>query len=148
MRKVGVDTNVLVYAHLPQDRTHEQVRAQLLALLRAEQTVVCVTPMILHELVHVITDARRFSPPAPIAQALAIARGYATASNVECLPVDAASTLLAFDLLDAHALGRKRIADTLFAATLLEHDVTELLTCNVDDFRIFDRLTLIDPRNA
>jgi predicted nucleic acid-binding protein len=34
----------------------------------------------------------------------------------------------ASDLLDRHGLGRKRIADTLLAATLLHHGISELIT--------------------
>jgi predicted nucleic acid-binding protein len=58
-------------------------------------------------------------------------------------PVRASSSARA----ERHRLGRKRIADTLFAATLLTHGVTELITCNPSDFRIFEGLTLIDPRS-
>lgn len=147
MRKIAIDTNVLVYAHVPQNAEHERVRAHLRALLNANDVVVCVTSLVMHELIHVITDARRFSPPVSMTEALAIARNYLTASNVECLPVDGPSTLLALGLLEDHALGRKRVADSLLAATLLEHDVTTLVTCNPGDFEKLG-LTLIDPRSA
>ena len=42
----------------------------------------------------------------------------------------------------------KRIADTLFAAALLTSGVHDLITCNPDDFRVFEELRLIDPRTA
>jgi predicted nucleic acid-binding protein len=142
----ALDTNVLVYAHIPALDHHAKVRKFLLEQLADRNTVLAVTPMVVHEFVHVITDARRFDPPVPMPEALALARRYLGRSNVECLPVDEAAMLLALDLMDRHGFGRRRIADTLLAATLLASGVHELITCNPDDFRLFETLTLLDPR--
>ena len=145
--RVGVDTNVLVHAHIPAMPEHARVRARLQELLRAEDTTLFVCPLVLHELVHVITDARRFEPPVTMSDAGATARLYLDRTNVQCLPIDEDAVRRAFDLLAEHSLGRKRIADTLFAATLLENGVERLLTCNARDFQRFG-LTLEDPRHA
>ncbi len=144
----GVDTNVLIYAHMAELPQHELVRSYLLDQLAQDDVTLVVTPAILHEFVHVVTDARRFSPPVAMPDALAVARGYLDSTNVECLSVDERAIVSAFDLLERHQLGRKRIADSLFAASLLNQGVHELITCNVADFRIFEELTLIDPRAA
>jgi predicted nucleic acid-binding protein len=144
----GVDTNVLIYAHMPELPQHELVRSYLLDQLAQDDVTLVITPAILHEFVHVVTDARRFSPPVAMPDALAVARGYLDRTNVECLNVDERAIVSAFDLLERHQLGRKRIADTLFAASLLNQGVRELVTCNVADFQIFEELTLIDPRSA
>lgn len=146
MRRVGVDTNVFIHAHLPSSPEHERVRAQLLALLASPDTCICTTPSILHEFVHVVTDAKRFAPPVSMAEAIALARRYLTASNVECLAADGQSAELALELMEQHQLGRERLADSMFAATLMRHAVNELVTCNVDDFKIFAGLAVIDPR--
>lgn len=92
-----------------------------------------------------ITDQRRFDPPVRMAEALALARTYLDSGNVECIAADATVLGKALDLLERHELGRKRIADTLFAATLLHHGVQEVITCNPGDFRVFEGLTVIDP---
>jgi toxin-antitoxin system PIN domain toxin len=143
--KRGLDTNILIYAHLPGFQQHEQVRRYLLNQLRLSEVKLVVTPLVLHEFVHVVTDARRFEAPVPISEAVAVAHLFLRRTNVECLAVDEAALLSAFTLLDRHRLGRKRIADTLFAATLLHHGVTEIVTCNPGDFRLFDGLRVIDP---
>jgi len=142
----GIDTNVLIYAHMTELPQHERVRSYLLNQLAQDDLTLVVTPGILHELVHVITDSRRFNPPVTMADALVLARSYLNRTNVECLSIDASTLARAFRLLERYQLSRKRIADTLFAASLLDHDVHELITCNLDDFRIFADLTLIDPR--
>lgn len=142
----GLDTNVLIYAHMPELPDHSRVRSFLLGQLADEDVTLVITPLILHEFVHIITDGRRFNPPVSMADALDVARVYLDHTNVECLSLDGHAVAGAFTLIERHQLGRKRIADTLFAACLLGHGVRELITSNPDDFRIFEGLTVIDPR--
>jgi predicted nucleic acid-binding protein len=142
----GVDTNVLIYAHMAEMPHHETVREYLLDQLAQDDVTLVVTPGILHEFVHVITDGRRFDPPVAMKDALALARGYLGGTNVECLSVDEPSLARAFAMLERYQLGRKRIADTLFAASLMNQGVRELITCNMDDFQVFEELALLDPR--
>ena len=144
----GLDTNILIYAHIPESPHHAKVRSFLLGQLSDEDVTLVITPVILHELVHVITDGKRFSPPVSMMDALAVARVYLDHTNVECLSLDEKAIASAFALIERYGLGRKRIADSLFAACLLGHGVHELITCNPDDFQIFGGLTLIDPRGA
>lgn len=142
----GVDTNVLIYAHVPAFPEHLQVRNLLRRQLDEKDHTLVVTPHILHELVHVLSDPRRFDPPIEMAEALALAALYLNRPNVWCLPVDGEVLGEAFELLARHRLGRKRIADTLFAAALLHHGVDRLITLNPGDFRVFEGLEVIDPR--
>ncbi len=143
----AVDTDVLVYTHLPATAEQERVRRFLHSRLAAPRVTLAVTPMVLHELVHVITDPRRFDPPVTMSEALAIARLYIGRSNITCLAPDEEALADAFTLLEHHQLGRKRIADTLLAATLLRHGVSEIITCNTADFAPFDGLKVVDPRH-
>ena len=126
--KRGLDTNVLVQAHVAASANHSAIRRLLLAELADAEVELYVTPLVLHELVHVITDARRFQPPVPMSEAVAVARMYLSHSNVSCAPVDAAAVTRALDLLERHQLGRKRIADALIAASLLNAGVSEIPT--------------------
>jgi predicted nucleic acid-binding protein len=144
--KRGVDSNVLIYAHIPAFSEHAPVKHFLKEQLAQEDTVLAFTPAILHEFVHIVTDRRRFEPPVEISEAIAIARLYVDRANTECLSVVESDLTDAFELIERHRLGRKRIADTLFASTLLRNGVTELITCNPDDYRPFDGLTVVDPR--
>jgi toxin-antitoxin system PIN domain toxin len=142
----GVDTNVLIYAHLASFAEHQKVHAFLLSQLNQPEVTLAVTPLVLHEFLHIVTDTKRFNPPLDMTEAITIVNLYLGRSNVDCLSVNQECLELCLQLLEQHRLGRKRIADTLFAATLLHHGVTQLITCNPGDFRIFEGLTLIDPR--
>lgn len=141
----ALDTNVLIYAHMPSLKEHEPVRRFLLDQLANSQVKLVLTPGVLHEFVHVITDHRRFEPPVKMSEALAVARLYLSRTNVELISPDEQALSKTFDLLEAHQLGRKRIADTLLAATLLQNKVKEIITCNPGDFSAFNELNVIDP---
>lgn len=141
----ALDTNVLVMAHIAAMPHHERVRRYLVEQLALPETTFVVTPLILHEFVHVITDPRRFSPAVAMHEATAIARLYLDHANIDCVGVDRHAMSLATALLDKHGLGRNRIADTLLAATLLQNDVSQIVTCNSSDFAVFNAFTLVDP---
>jgi toxin-antitoxin system PIN domain toxin len=141
----GVDTNVLVYAHVASCPEHGAAKRHLEGFLALPDSSLVVVPLVLHEFVHIITDGRRFAEPVTMAEAIAVARLYLNRSNVECVDVGAPSVGRAFDLLETHQLGRKRIADALLAATLLEHSVVELITSNEAHFRAFEEITCVDP---
>lgn len=144
--RLGIDTNALIYAHMPALKEHERVRQFLIAELRKPDVKLVITPMVLHEFVHVITDARRFDPPVSMSEAIAVARLYVGRANVECAAVTEEVLIDTFQLLEQYHLGRRRIADTLLVATLLRHGVHRLVTCNPGDFGPFAGLELIDPR--
>ena len=144
--KRAVDTNVLIYTHMPSLPAYERVRRYIMTQLGDPDVTLIVTPLVLHEFVQVVTDARRFDPPLTMSEALATARLYLGKSNVMCVGADEAVATAAFNLRDRFQLGRKRIADTLLAATLARYEVRELITCNPGDFEVFDELTVVDPR--
>lgn len=146
--KRGLDTNVLVYAHIPAFADHEPVRRFLLDQLADEAVILVLTPGVLHEFVHVVTDARRFEPPLAMAEAMAVARLYLGRSNVECAETDEAAVSRAFELIERHGLGRKRIADALLAATLMNHGASEIVSCDPGGFALFAGLRVIDPRSG
>jgi predicted nucleic acid-binding protein len=56
--RLGVDTNVLVQAHVAASPMHERVHAYLGSLLLREGTEIVLSPLVLHEFVHVVADAR------------------------------------------------------------------------------------------
>lgn len=125
--KRAVDTNVLVYAHVSATPEHGRVSEFLRAQLNDSKLTLVLTPLILHEFVHVVTDPRRFDPAVTIADALEVADSYLGRSNVECVPEDVRALTLAFELLRRHKLGRKRVGDTLVAACLLQAGVSEIM---------------------
>jgi predicted nucleic acid-binding protein len=60
----------------------------------------------------------------------------------QVLPTDVAIALF-HTWMRRHRLGRKRVLDTLLAATYRAADVTSLLTLNATDFAVFDELVCV-----
>ena len=120
--------------------THEKARSRFQKLLKAGDTFT-LSPQILAEFIHVVTDSRRFSSPLPFEQAVARAEIWWNAAEVLHVFPSTESTLLFLGWLDEHKLGRKRLLDTLLASSLQANGVTSLLTLNSADFTVFGNFT-------
>ena len=102
-----------------------------------------LTPCILAEFVHVVTDARRFSQPLTMADATRLAAFWSEATEVQLLPQDIPVTRQWLEWLVQHQLGRKRLLDTLIASTWHCAGITEIYTLNPKDFVIFGQFTAL-----
>jgi predicted nucleic acid-binding protein len=65
----GLDTSFLVAAEVAEHVEHAAARARLKALREAGDSF-ALTPQVLAEFVHVVTDAKRFSQPLAMNEAL------------------------------------------------------------------------------
>jgi hypothetical protein len=90
-------------------------------------------------------DSHRFRQPAEISEARRIALKWWTAKEVDHVFPNVEATRQFLDWLDHLQLGRKRLLDTLLAATYRQGGIRSLLTTNPDDFGVFDCFALITP---
>lgn len=143
----GVDTGFIVAAEVVEHPEHLAARAKLAEISLAGD-LLALAPQVLAEFVHVVTDARRFGQPLEMTRALQLAQQWWTASDVrQVLPTDPAMRqFLAW--MDQYFLGRKRILDTLLAATYWQAGVTSVLTTNPHDFEIFVCFQCVTPMQA
>jgi predicted nucleic acid-binding protein len=104
-----------------------------------------LAPQVLAELVHVLTDQKRFAQPLTMEAALGRAKMWWTASEVtQVFPTDAAVNPF-IRWMNAYRLGRKRILDTLLGATYFTAGVTSLMTTNIRDFQTFGVFNVMEP---
>lgn len=132
----GLDTGFLVAAEVAEHAHHSNARGVLNDLVAAGDRV-AIAPQVLAEFIHVVTDPRRFSQPLDMDQAVGVAEQWWTAAEVEhVFPNDtAARQSLAW--LQQFSLGRKRLLDTLLAATYHQASIQSILTTNPSDFAVF-----------
>jgi predicted nucleic acid-binding protein len=131
----GIDTGFLVAAEVLEHTIHVTARARIAALVAAGDGF-ALAPQVLAEFIHVVTDSKRFTAPLNMEAARDLAQKWWTAQEVtHVVPGDAAMTQF-FVWHRNHSLGRKRILDTLLAATYWSAGITSLLTTNVNDFTI------------
>ena len=133
----GMDTSFLVALEVRSHEQHAKTRALFQKLLKARDTF-ALTPQILAEFIHVVTDVRRFESPLTIEQAVERAQTWWNAAEIVHVFPTAESTLVFLGWLEEFRLGRKRLLDTQLASTLLSSGATSILTLNSADFRAFE----------
>lgn len=143
----GLDTGFLVAAEILEHADHVAARDTFARLL-ATHDLIAIAPQVLAEFIHVATDSRRFAQPLDLTAARQIAQQWWTATEiVQVFPNDAATQqFLAW--LQQFSLGRKRLLDTLLAATYQQAGVQSLLTTNPADFTVFGVFTCITPKST
>ena len=133
----GIDTTFLVAWEMPEHPRHADCRAFLTNVPDTAERF-ALTPSVIAEFVHVATYPRRFLVPLTMERALDRAHFWRVANEVSILQTEDAAFRLFDAWMKTHHLGRKRVLDTMLAATLHEGGVTGLLTLNQSDFTIFD----------
>jgi predicted nucleic acid-binding protein len=141
----GVDANVLIYSAVESMPEHKKTLAFFEDHVLTGEISCAVTFPVILEFLHITTDARRFKSALTMEESMEIAQQYWNAADWRRLLPKPSTASLAFELIRKHKLGRKRLLDTYFAATLLDHGITHLVTCNPEDFSVFGKLRLINP---
>lgn len=143
----GLDTGFLVAAEILEHADHLAARDLLARLLTANDRL-AIAPQVLAEFLHVVTDQRRFDDPHEMHTARLTASRWWTAREVEQVHPNAAAMELFFRWMAQHRLGRKRILDTMLAATYRQAGITSLLTTNPGDFTIFGAFDCLVPGSS
>ncbi len=140
---VGIDTDFLVRLSIlehPKHRETRRIRDHFLD--RGDQFALAHQVVALF--VHVVTDAKRFERPLSMQEALSRSQEWWTAAEVDQIFPDDKAMKWFHDHMDRYRLGRKRVLDTLLAATCISAGVHHLITGNPSDYRIFPELELIE----
>jgi len=140
----GLDTGFLVAAEVTEHIDHLAARATLARLLSVGDRV-AIAPQVLAEFIHVVTDPRRFAQPLDMQSARQVADAWWMSNDVVSAFPDGRAVRKFFDWLGQFSLGRKRLLDTLLAATYLQAGAHSILTTNPADFTVFGVFSCITP---
>jgi len=140
----GFDTTFLVAWEVAGHSDHGASRS-LLSTLRSAGDDFAIAPQVLAEFVHVVTDDRRFAEPLTTDAALSRAEIWWNSDEVRQVLPNATSMTEFFAWMKQHRLGRKRILDTLLAATYKAAGISSVLTINGGDFAVFGHFDLQVP---
>jgi hypothetical protein len=94
----------------------------------------------------VVTDPRRFAQSLDMNAARHVAEQWWTSSDVVQAFPDAGAVRQFLTWMQQFSLGRKRLLDTLLAATYWQAGIQSLLTTNQSDFLVFGVFTCVPPR--
>lgn len=139
---IGVDTNVLVYAHRADSAWHEPARACVAALAEAPTAWAIPWPCV-HEFLALVTHPRVYSPPTPLAKALDQVDAWMESPSLVLLAESDAHWSALRDLLVAGRIAGPKVHDARIAALCLGHGVRELWTADRD----FGRFPALATRN-
>jgi predicted nucleic acid-binding protein len=133
---IGIDTDVLIAFELAAHPRHADARQVLTRLVAAGEQL-AIAGQVLAEFVHVVTDGRRFSQPMPMTEALRRASDWMSDQETVLLTSGDEAIRQFLDWMLTYQLGRKRVLDTMLAATYHSAGVARLVTFNEADFRVF-----------
>jgi predicted nucleic acid-binding protein len=141
----GIDTDFLVASEIVDHPFHGQADALLQELLDDGHDL-AVAPQTLAEFMHIVTDARRMPRPLGMSDATTRAEAWWNAAEVVRVFPGGQSVPCFLAWLRQHRLGRKRLLDTLLAATFLEAGISRVLTNNGRDYEVFGCFEIVDYR--
>jgi predicted nucleic acid-binding protein len=141
----GIDTDFLVAVEITDHPFHSPADALLQRLLDDGHDF-ALAPQTLAEFIHVVTDPRRMPQPLSTVDAVARAEHWWQSAEVVHVFPDAQSVAHFVDWLRRHRLGRKRLLDTLLAATLRAAGVPAIVTNNVHDFALLGGFRIVEYR--
>ena len=140
---IALDTNVLVYAHRPDLRMHERAFDVVTEALGGTAQVGLCWP-VLQEFLAVVTNARIFSVPTPLARAFDQVEHWLASPRAMALHESANHMLTLRRLaVDGRATGGA-LHDAKIAALCLDHGISELITAD-RDFSRFPDLRVRNP---
>lgn len=140
----GIDTSILVASELASHARHVSSRALLISLDQAGHPL-ALAPQVLAEFVHIVTDPRRCAAPLDMATALLRAEQVWNATQVMQVFPNASTTSQFLAWMRQHSLGRKRLLDTMLAATYWTAGIAAIATLNPSDFTVFGCFAVVEP---
>ncbi len=144
---IGVDTDWLVQLVFAQHSSHDDAK-RFWDNQIASGIQIGIAPQVLAELVHLISDGKRFESPCSMIDAISFAARWWRADGVVQLFPTNDSAQLAWDWMKQYQLGRKRVLDTQLAATFHVHGISRNLTLNARDFTVFGVFEIVDFMNS
>ena len=140
---IGVDTNILVYAHREDSPFHVAAVRRVTELAEGRASWAIPWPC-LHEFLAIVTHPRIYAPPSSLARALAQVEAWLESPSLTLLGESAAHwTTLSSLLVDGRVAG-PQVHDARVAALCREHGVRELWSAD-RDFSRFAGLSVVNP---
>ncbi len=140
---IGVDTNILVYAHRRDSAHHEAARQSVSQLAEGSQAW-AIPWSCIHEFLGVVTHGRIFDPPSTLEEAASQVEAWLEAQNLVTISESAAYWPELKSLLLAGRTTGPRVHDARIAAVCLQHGVKVLWSAD-RDFSRFPDLKVVNP---
>lgn len=141
----GLDTGTPVAYEIVDHPFHQSADALLQKLL-ADEHDLALAPQTLAEFIHIVTDQRRMPVPLVVTDAISRAEQWWQAAEVVRVFPDGNSVADFFAWLRKYQLGRKRLRDTMLAASFRNAKVTKMITNNAKDYEVLGAFEVLTFR--
>jgi predicted nucleic acid-binding protein len=140
---IGVDTSFLVSLTAQEHPSQEASLRVFNEEIQGHAGSMALSAQVLAEFCHVITDPRRFEHPLEMSDALDLCETWWNSAECRPVTVDAEGGALFLTWMHQFGLGRKRLLDTLLAASLYAAGVDRLVTTDWRDFEVYGVFELV-----
>jgi hypothetical protein len=140
---IGVDSNILVYAHRKDSPFHKAAFSRLEELAEGSATWAIPWPCI-HEFLAIVTHSRIYAPPTPLDQALDQIDAWLESPMLTLLAEPAGYWSTLRTLLTTGRIVGGQVHDARVAALCLQHGVRELWSSD-RDFSRFAGVRVVNP---
>jgi len=143
----ALDTNILVYAHNLKSSFYPKAMEFVEQVLAEEdvegKSVVGIPLQVCSEFINVITR-QSVEKPLSLLDAIKVIRRYTVSLEISVIKPQPTQLSTFLELLET-ITSRKKVFDVALAATLKDNGIEGLYTVNVDDFRDFQFLKIVNP---
>lgn len=140
---VGIDTNILLYAHDRSSTLFEPAK-QFIASF-CEQGIIGLTDLSLLEFYSVITDGRKISNPLLPSEAAEIIDDILSADEFDVFCFNRSILKKTLSYACKNNISRFGINDVYIAQTLAHYGIDKIYTANIKDFKKYDFIKAINP---
>lgn len=140
---IGIDTSFLVGLAVREHAAHRACRDLFEKEILGRSGSMALAAQALAEFAHVVTDPRRFEQPLPMQEALELCGQWWNAQECRQVAADFEAGALFLNWMDEFRLGRKRLLDTLLAASCYCAGVRRIATTDWRDFNIYGVFEII-----
>jgi uncharacterized protein len=140
---IGVDTNILVYAHREESPFHEAAFQRMGELAEGSATWAIPWPC-LHEFLAIVTHPRIYAPPTPLSRALDQVDAWLESPTIVLLAESAAHWPALGQMVAGGRIAGAQVHNARVAALCRQHGVRELWSAD-RDFSRFTRLAVVNP---
>jgi toxin-antitoxin system PIN domain toxin len=140
---IGVDTNLLVYAHREDSEWHEAAARRVKQLAEARAPWAIPWPCI-HEFLAIVTHPRIFVPPTPLSKAIGQVEAWLESPSLVLLSEGPGYWPALRPIVESGRVMGPVMHDARIAALCLHHGVRELWSAD-RDFSRFPSLTVRNP---
>ena len=140
---IGVDANILVYAHRRDSPWHAAAAKAVASLAEGQARWALPWPCV-HEFFGIVTHPRIYAPPSELARAIDQVDAWLESPSVEPIGEEVGYWGVLRELLHAGKVTGPRVHDARIAALCVVHGVRELWTAD-RDFSRFPQLVTRNP---